>query len=222
MCGRFTRHTPAKLIATLFDAVVHGGDLRPSYNVAPTQLVMAVRQRDDAREVVALKWGLIPSWAKDPKIGSRQINARGETVATKPSFRAAFKARRCLVVADGFFEWKQLSAKAKQPYYIHRQDDEPFGFAGLWEQWRDPGGGEIVDSCTIITTEANEMMTALHNRMPVILGKNEHQQWLTGKPDEAAVLLRPCPSDWLTAHPVGTGVGNVRNNSLQCIEPLPA
>ncbi|MFO0898004.1 MAG: SOS response-associated peptidase [Pirellulales bacterium] len=166
MCGRFTlRQVPHEWVKQLALPI-----FSPRYNIAPTQQVLAIRQREGIREAVELRWGLIPSWADDPKIGNRLINARAETVATKPAFRQAYKRRRCLILADGFYEW-QKQGKTKQPYFIHRPDDQPFAFAGLWEWWK--GNVLEIASCTIITTEANELMRPLHDRMPVILQFNE-------------------------------------------------
>ena len=223
MCGRYTlTSTPDQIIA----AFGLGGisDLSPRYNIAPTQNVAAVRfaENEAKRELVFLRWGLIPSWAKDEKIGNRMINARGETVAAKPSFRHAFKKQRCLIVADGFYEWKKLSGKKKQPYLIHAKNKEPFAFAGLWESWRS-GDGEL-ESCTIITTNANGMMETLHDRMPVILNRDDYETWLDPdfrEADALEKLLAPCPDDFLEAYAVSTLVNSPRNETAECLEPLP-
>lgn len=218
MCGRFTLRTPAKAIATLFDL----GDVpkwSPRYNIAPSQPIAAVRQnRSRQRELVMLHWGLIPFWADDPKIAYRTINARAETVATKPAFRAAFRHRRCLVIADGYFEWKKQDGK-KQPYFFHRNDDRPFAFAGLWERWE--GNGKEIQSCTIIVTEANARQRPIHDRMPVILLPQDYDAWLDPEVDRVRVepLLRPYPSDDLEAYRVRTIVNKPQNDVEACIRP---
>jgi putative SOS response-associated peptidase YedK len=214
MCGRYVRKSPSTVYAELFSVPTVPGT--PSYNVAPTQSVAVVRQADDHREAVLMRWGLIPSWAKDAKMA--QINARGDTVATKPMSRSAFKKRRCLVLADGYYEWKTLG-KQKQPYYFHRRDDKPFAFAGLWECWKGPDGS--VESCAIITTDANEMSKPIHNRMPVILPMAACDPWLDTDVEDAAPLaelLKPYPAGEMECYAVNTMVGNPRNNSPACIE----
>jgi putative SOS response-associated peptidase YedK len=192
-------------------------DYVPRYNVAPTQQVGVVRQIDpNQRQLAYMQWGLIPHWAKDPKIGSQMINARAETAAEKPAFRDAFRRRRCLVVADGFYEWKKTGGKTKQPYYIRMKDARPFGFAGLWERW-----GEL-ETCTILTTSPNELCAPLHDRMPVILGTSDYGRWLDPSQTDAAELqplLAPYPADEMLAEPVSTRVNNVRNEDETCIAP---
>jgi putative SOS response-associated peptidase YedK len=168
-----------------------------------------------------LRWGLIPSWAKDPKIGNQCINAKAETVAEKPSFRSAFKKRRCLVIATGFYEW-QVQGRAKQPIWIGLRSKRPFAFAGLWEQWKPPEG-EPLETCTIITTEPNDLMAPIHNRMPVILSPASYDQWLDlsfQQIEPLKALLRPYPSEELTAYPVSTLVNNPRHDASQCLEPV--
>jgi len=221
MCGRYTLAESPRKLAKRFD-VPETPDLPfdgQRYNIAPTQQVPIVRQRDNAREMVLAKWGLIPSWAKDMKIGNQLINARADTVATKPSFRSAFKARRCLIPADGFYEW-QKTQDGKQPVYIRMKDKEPFAFAGLWEQWR-PEEGEAVESCTIITTDANELMGPIHNRMPVILAPYDYATWLKmdEKPEMLTALLKPFPPDQMEAYPISKLVNNPRNQGEKLIEP---
>ena len=221
MCGRFTLRANASQIAKSFQ-VETGVDLPPRYNIAPTQDVAAVRlsKDGDQRELAMLRWGLIPSWAKDAKIGSRMINARAETVAEKPSFRSAFKKRRCLILTDGFYEWQKIDGN-KQPFFIHRKDDEPFAFAGLWETWKHEG--EEIQSCTIITTTANSLMEPLHDRMPVILSEAEYPVWLDSEfQDKNAIeaMVRPCDSELLEAYSVSKVVNNFRNDEAACIEPL--
>lgn len=219
MCGRFTLRTPMTRIAKIF-GLDETTDIEPRYNVAPTQQVVAIRLDPAAenRELALLRWGLIPRWADDPSIGNRMINARAETVAGKPSFRQAFKKRRCLVVADGFFEWKKIGGK-KQPYYIHLKDDQPFGFAGLWERWNREG--EEIQSCTIITTEPNELMKPIHNRMPVIVQSTDYDRWLDPDFEDGKALqqvLRRYPAELMEAYPVSTLVNNPRNEAPGCIE----
>ena len=230
MCGRFTLRTPAAQIVAQFDLAQDAQRqlelFGPRYNIAPTQQVFAVRQcADSASELVELRWGLIPSWAKDPQKGPPLINARGETVSTKPSFRSAFRRRRCLVLADGFYEWQQTTSgtKKKQPYYISRVDGAPFAFAGLWEVYS--GGkdsiGPRIESCTIITTAANRMMGELHERMPVVLAESDHNLWLDPTvQDRAAIepLIAPCGDDELIARPVSTYVNKVQHDDPQCLE----
>ena len=201
MCGRFTLRTPASVLVRQF-ALGTELQLPLRYNIAPTQQVPVVRAVDGARQLAMMKWGLIPSWADDPKIGYSLINARSETAATKPSFRAAMKSRRCLIPADGFFEW-QREGKKKLPIYLRRLDDKPFAFAGLWERWSR--GAEPVESCTILTTSANALVRPFHDRMPVILSPNDYNAWLDPKTTDAATLsylFEPCPVDELTAYPV--------------------
>jgi len=198
--------------------------MQPRYNIAPTQPVAVVREHtvDGGRALHHLYWGLIPSWTKDPTIGNRMINARGETVAEKPSFRTALRRRRCLILADGFYEWA-AGPEGKVPHHIHRIDGRPFAFAGLWEHWMGPNGEEIT-SCTIITTTANAQMTAVHRRMPVILPEGEHARWLSRAETPPAKLLPLlAPRDWegMTMHPVSTYVNNPRNEGPQCTVPAP-
>jgi putative SOS response-associated peptidase YedK len=221
MCGRFTLIQPEAIAQTF--GVEKVADLAAQYNIAPTQMVATVLQNSKtfSREFQQLRWGLIPSWAKNSSMGAKLINARAETVAEKPSFRSAFKRRRCLIVANGFYEW-QHQEKKKQPFYIHLQDGQPFGFASLWEQWKSPSGEEI-DSCTIVTTEANEFMRSLHDRMPVILNPQDYDLWLNPEvqdPEALQKLLRPYASSEMTAYPVSTLVNNPRHNSSECIKPI--
>jgi putative SOS response-associated peptidase YedK len=187
------------------------------YNVAPTQSVPIVRAKDSTREMVLVRWGLIPSWAKDANIGYRLINATADTVATKPSFRSAFKKRRCLIPADGFYERQKLKDGGKQPYLVRLNGEEGFAFAGLWETWTNPEKGEEVESCTILTTAANEPMKPIHDRLPVILPEEAYTTWLD-KPD--AGLLQPFPAEKMEAAPVSTYVNNPRNQGPKCIDPV--
>ncbi len=222
MCGRYTIKAPVAQLATLFD-VLDPPPVPPRYNVAPTQSVPVVRLNPEhnRREIALLRWGLIPGWAKDAAIGNRMINARAESVADKPSFRSAFKKRRCLVVADGFYEWQKTNGK-KQPYYIGLKDGSPFAFASLWEHWRDPED-KPVETFTIITTDANELVKPIHNRMPVILQPKDYQEWLDpGVEDKVELqkLLQPYPSEAMTAYPVSLLVNNPKNEDPECVAPL--
>jgi putative SOS response-associated peptidase YedK len=222
MCGRYTLNQPAQALAPTF-SIQEVLDLKPQYNIAPTQMVATILHdtESERRELQQLRWGLIPSWARDPSIGAKMINARAETVAEKPSFRAAFKRRRCLVVADGFYEWQQQEKK-KQPFYFRLQDAQPFGFAGLWEQWQPPEGEEIT-TCTILTTNANELMLSVHHRMPVILHPKDYDLWLNPQfsaSDTLQQLLQPYSPEAMTAYPVSTIVNSPKNNNPECIVPI--
>jgi putative SOS response-associated peptidase YedK len=223
MCGRFSQSQTAEAIARAFQVTVPS--LTPRYNVAPTQSVATVLQTPEHkdRQFKMLHWGLIPSWAKDPKMGAKLINARTETVAEKPAFRSAFRKRRCLVVADGFYEWQQQeNTKQKQPYYFRLNDRHPFAFAGLWEHWEN-GNGEEIESCTLLTTEPNELMRPVHNRMPVILDPNDYDLWLdleVQKPELLQPLLRPYPSEEMMAYPVSKAVNKPSNDNAECVESL--
>src|SRR5215212_10266217 len=194
MCGRYTLSTPAGRLTEEFQLDEVAVDLTPSYNVAPTQQVAAVLEEDGKRRLEMLKWGLVPSWADDPEIGARMINARSETAPEKPSFRRAFRRRRCLIATDGFYEWKRENG-GKQPYYFHMQEGRPFAFAGLWESW-DKGGGAL-RSCTILTTRANSVLDGIHDRMPVILPSGAYDLWLDphAHRDQLADWLTPYGSD---------------------------
>jgi putative SOS response-associated peptidase YedK len=220
MCGRFTLRTSPETVASLFDGLEVPG-FAPSWNIAPTQRVAAVRQIDARNEVAFLRWGLVPFWSNDPKIGNRMINARSETVQEKPAFRAAFRKRRCLILADGFYEW-QKTAGGKQPMYIQRRDGQPFGMAGLWES--NDRFGELLQTCAIITTDANEMMAPIHDRMPVILQPRDHLQWLDADEKDLTrvqSLLRPLEEGLLTAWPVSPAVNRPSFNDPSCVAPIP-
>lgn len=222
MCGRFTLNQAETVLRAAFD-VEQVPDLAAQYNIAPTQLVATVlyNAQSKKREFQQLRWGLIPSWAKDSGIGVKLINARAETVAEKPAFRSAFQRRRCLVVADGFYEWQHQSGK-KQPFYFRLQDGQPFGFAGLWSTWQSPQGEEI-GSCTILTTAANELLEPIHERMPVILTPNHYNLWLDPliqRPEPLQQLLLPYPAPAMTAYPVSTLVNKPQNNTPDCIIPI--
>ncbi len=225
MCGRFALISDTEQLVAQFgiapDSVAQMPPAVPRYNIAPTQPVTAVRLDDQGqRELTFFRWGLIPSWSKDPSIGSRMINARAETVAEKPSFRTAFKRRRCIIPADGFYEWQKRD-NGKQPMYIHATDERPFALAGLWEMWSDPDGS-MLQTCTILTTQPNEMMAQIHNRMPVILEPEDYDMWLDpgDNPEQALHLLRPYPAAKMDAYPVSTTVNSPRNDTPECIEPV--
>lgn len=196
--------------------------LEPHFNIAPSQSVAVVREQPEThqRELALLRWGLIPFWADDPSIGNRMANARSETAATKPSFRRAFRSKRCLVVADGFYEWQKKDGK-KQPYYIRLKNGQPFGIAGLWERWDKEGTS--IETCTILTTDANDLMMPIHDRMPVIIPPDQFDIWLDPAVHDEKVLskmLRPFASENLTAYPISTLVNNARNDVAACIEPV--
>lgn len=226
MCGRFARiHFRGKLIEKyrLKKGELLEDRLDDRYNIAPMQNIAAVRATDAGNELVFLRWGLIPSWSKDAKIAYKLTNARVETVAEKPSFRSAFKQRRCIIPASGFYEWKR-EAKQKQPFYIHPRDEgDLFSFAGLWETWHDPEG-EVIESCAIITTDANELMRTIHDRMPVILDTETESVWLDphAPTEDLRSLLVPFASDRMEAYPVDLYVNNAKNRGPRCIEPVSA
>jgi putative SOS response-associated peptidase YedK len=226
MCGRFARlYSYGKLKeryrlkegTLLKDAP----QLNDRYNIAPSQLIAAVRATDDMRELVLLKWGLIPAWSKDAAIGHKLINARAENVAEKPSFRTAFKLRRCLIPASGFYEWAKQGTASKQPFFISLRDADLFSFASLWERWYDPEG-EVVETCAILTTTANEVMQPIHERMPVILRPSAEEQWLDPRASADALrsLLVPYAGDDMEARAVGLWVNNPKNDGPECLEPM--
>ena len=227
MCGRFTQRLSWAELHELMDLIGPPRNLRPRYNVAPSQDVAVVRAADGGRNLSMLRWGLIPAWVKDPAIGYRLINARSETVAEKPSFRSAYRRRRCLIPADGFYEWQRLG-KIRQPWLFGLRDGAPFALAGLWERWTVPEGAELtgllaelgpgdpVETCTILTTAANETVAPVHGRMPVILPRDACDPWLAGED----VSLAPYAPDAMTAHPVSTLVNRPANDEPRCVEPV--
>ncbi|HNP36829.1 MAG TPA: SOS response-associated peptidase [Woeseiaceae bacterium] len=217
MCGRFAFYSPTEATAALFG--VQGSlPVEPRYNIAPTQYVAAIRNSDDAgRELVMLRWGLIPFWAKDMSIGNRMINARAETVAEKPAYRAAYKHRRSIVLADGFYEWRKIGEQ-KTPYLISLASGEPFALAGLWENWTDKESGESVQSTTLITTTANRFMQVLHHRMPFILQADRANAWLSGDTGMLENAAADCPP--LQAWPVDRRVNNARNEGAELLKPV--
>lgn len=217
MCGRFAFYSPAEATAALFGVTTHA-ELAPRYNIAPTQDIAAIRipESGTGRELVNLRWGLVPFWAKDPAIGNRMINARAETVAEKPAFRAAYRRRRCVVLADGFYEWHR-EGSVKIPYYISLATGEPFAFAGLWEKWQDKDGEQTLQTATLITTAANDYLATLHDRMPVILEPDRADRWLAGDQELLETATADCPE--LRAWPVDRRVNNARNEGEDLIEP---
>lgn len=223
MCGRYILTTDAHTLGRLFDAAVRA-ELEPRYNIAPSQPVPVVRVSLDTkrRTLDLLHWGLIPHWADDPKIGYRMINARSESAAKKPAYRAALRYRRCILPCDGSYEWNKLESGGKQPHLIRMQDQSPFALAGLWEHWQDPEGNEI-DSCTILTTEPNDLVREIHDRMPAILPREAVDAWLDPDrqdPAELTPLLRPLPAERMAAVPVSTRVNSPKNEGPACIAPI--
>ncbi|MHB1536172.1 MAG: SOS response-associated peptidase [Acidimicrobiales bacterium] len=232
MCGRFTStSTLEQLAATYGVEEVRGEPLPERYNVAPTQQVYAValsRSKDEGerprRQLGQFRWGLVPSWAKDPSIGSRMINARSEGLATKPAYRAALERRRCIIPADAFYEWQERgTGKGKLPFAIRRRDGESMGLAGLWEVWREAPDAEPLRTCVIVTCAANAALAAIHDRMPVVLAPESWAAWLDpGTPaEEAEALLVPAPPEWFEAFPVSTAVNKVSNDGPDLLTPLP-
>jgi putative SOS response-associated peptidase YedK len=218
VCGRYVLASPGEVIAGYF-RLAEVPEYAPRYNIAPTQAALVVRETQDGeREAVLLRWGLIPSWAKDPTIGSRMINARAEGLPDKPSFRAAFRRRRCLVPADGFYEWRPAAGGRKQPYFIRLASGAPLALAGLWEEWRAPEGGAIA-TFTIVTTAASGQLQALHDRMPVVVAPADHDEWLSS-PNPSALLV-PWQGEPFELVPVSTRVNNVANDDPTLIAALP-
>jgi putative SOS response-associated peptidase YedK len=223
MCGRFTLRTPQQVLVNQF-ALETQSSLFPRYNIAPSQPIAVVRAAPEVaggkRELVKLRWGLVPSWAKDPSVGNQMINARVETAVAKPAFRSAMRNRRCLIPADGFYEWKKIG-KQKQPYFIHLPDDKPFAFAGLWERWSDQEGRPL-ETCTILTTDASPLLRPLHDRMPVIVEPGDYATWLDPTETDPA-SLRPLfaslTADQLVMAPVSTLVNSPANDDARCIAP---
>ena len=228
MCGRYGRRADKQRIAEWMQThntdVFDDSYLAPSYNVAPQsfQPVVRLNRESGQRELAIMRWGLVPYWAKDAKVAFSTINAKAETITTSPAYREAMKRRRCLVPADWFYEWQKIDAKTKQPYAIGLKDDSIFAFAGLWERWKDKTSGQALETYTVITTDPNELMEPIHNRMPVILAPKDYERWL--QPGESSLLpvdlLRPYPAKEMNAWKVSSAVGNVRNNSPELCEPL--
>ena len=223
MCGRFTLFEADKILSREF-GVSGIPPLSPRYNIAPSQPVATVRTASagTGRELALLRWGLIPSWSKDPAIGNRLINARAETVREKPSFRNAFRRHRCLIPANGFYEWQRLE-RGKQPYFVRMRDERLFAFAGLWDRWESPDKG-VIESCTILTTVANAVLSTIHDRMPVILPRAEYARWLDPalqNTDSLAPLLAPFPAEDMLAFPVSPRVNIPTVDDQECMAPLP-
>jgi len=224
MCGRFTLTNPdPTVIAKTFNLDSVPVDVPGRYNVAPTQAVATVlNDADNLRHFAWMAWGLVPSWSKDAKGAGKLINARAETVAEKPSYRAALSKRRCLLIADGFYEWRLNADKTKTPMYIRLESGQPFGFAGLWERWTNPDSGEILTSCALITTTANDVVKPIHDRMPVILPPDAYADWLNYKQTDGQQitrLLTPYPADLMIAYPVSTLVNSPRTDDPAMIQP---
>jgi putative SOS response-associated peptidase YedK len=223
MCGRYTRSDTPSDISAWFD--VASTDIpvfAPSFNIAPqsTQPVIRLNQESGSREIALMRWGLVPFWSKDTKPSFSTINARAETVATSATYREPFKRRRCLVPANAFYEWQRLDEKHKQPYAIALAGNEPLAFAGVWDSWRDKVTGQFLESYSILTTEPNELMAGIHNRMPVILSPDEYQRWIMHGEHPPSDLMKPYPPEKMKAWMVGAEVGNVRNNSPELLKPL--
>lgn len=224
MCGRFVQYSPFETVQKVFNIGTVPFEAIPNYNVAPTQKILTVAKHDNENELEKLYWGLVPFWAKDISIGSRMINARAETVSEKPSFRNAFKNRRCLIPADGFYEWKGEKGH-KQPFFITTNSSEPFAFAGLWETWTNKESDEesVYKSCTIITTEASGLICEIHNRMPAILIPEFYEKWLNTEikdSKELEVILQDGLIREMQFYPVSKYVNSVKNNDPSCIKPL--
>lgn len=222
MCGRYTLHHKLEEIEERFDVDAVEEFLAPRYNIAPSQIIPVIRQTQ-SREMAGCKWGLIPFWAKDPKSGNNLINAKAETIAEKPSFKRAFAKRRCLIPADGFYEWQKRGKAPSQPMYIRRRDGGLFAFAGLWEEWKSPEGGPI-ETCTIITVGPNELLSKIHSRMAAILRPGDEAAWIDPKSgiDDLLQMLRPYDSDELEAIPVSRAVNSPAHDSAALIAPIEA
>jgi len=217
MCGRFAFYSPSEAAAALF-GVSASVEVQPRYNIAPTQFIAAIRDDENReRELVMLRWGLVPFWAKDPSIGNKMINARAETVAEKPAYRAAYRHRRCIVLADGFYEWHR-EGDVKTPHFISLASGGPFALAGLWETWTDKESGESLQTTTLITTAANDFMTPLHHRMPVILESDTAGEWLAGSTDllDDVAVITPALQAW----PVDRRVNNARNEGEELVSAV--
>lgn len=213
MCGRFTLRAPTSRIADFFGVTIHD-TWQPRFNIAPTQWIPAIRCEGSSRQLVNLHWGLIPSWAREQRLGASMINARAETVAEKPAFRTAFRRKRCLIPADGFYEWQRVDAKTKIPHLFEMKDESPFAFAGLWDRWHSPDG-RTIESCAIITTEANSLVADVHDRMPVILKASFFDGWLNAElhdVDQLMPMLAPFPASKMKATQVSTRINNARND----------
>ncbi len=224
MCGRFTNKAKSKDIEKEFKVGRKNANLfEPRYNIAPSQMIDVVFEPENERILSQLKWGLVPSWSKDAATSKGLINARAETLTEKPSFREAFKSRRCIIPASGFYEWQKKAAGAKQPFYFYLNGKEVFGFAGLWEEWLDKQTGEMLETCTIITTEANEVLKPVHDRMPVILKPKSYDEWLDAKVKDTSrlqELLKPYPAKEMSSHAVSKSVNVPDADSDELIKPI--
>lgn len=222
MCGRYSIIFSFEELFRYFHLTGESATLEPRYNIAPSQSVPAVRMVEGKRALALLQWGLVPFWSKEPSVRFQTINARSETAHSSPAFRTAFRYRRCLIPASGFFEW-QKREKEKQPYYIFRKDGKPLAFAGLWDRWESQDGSQALESCTILTTRANDLVTRLHDRMPVILEPADFDLWLDPEEhftEKLSPLLRPAESSLLAMYPVSRYVNKTGNEGKKCIEPL--
>jgi putative SOS response-associated peptidase YedK len=220
MCGRFACDIPSGVLEEVFKVSVPP-DIPRRYNIAPTSLILAVRGSEAGSQLVQLRWGLVPSWAKDRSLAGRMINARSESVHEKPAFRQAIRCRRCIIPANGFFEWAG-EGKSRRPYYIRTRTGSIMAFAGIWERWRTLEG-ELLDSCAILTTVANSLIRSIHDRMPVIIRPEEYNLWLDRsitEPEKLKSLYNPYPSELLEMYQVSSLVNTPRNDSVECIAPL--
>ena len=220
MCGRFVRSSPISSIAEAFNIQQASIEIAPSYNISPTQEIVIINKKG-TKQLMQCTWGFLPSWARDPSMGSKMINARAETVASKPTFKSAFRKQRCLVIADGFYEWHKIKNK-KTPVYIHLKSGRPFGFAGLYNPWTSPEG-KMFCTCTIITTSANELLEPIHDRMPVIIPRDKEDLWLNPEEQDQDVLLgllKPYPSEEMQMHEVSAKVNYPTYNSPEAIKPV--
>jgi putative SOS response-associated peptidase YedK len=223
MCGRYRLSRRKQIVEEYFDSVSGEEDWAPRFNIAPTQAVPVIRQnpKEPIRELSLVRWGLIPSWAKDPSVGATMINARSETASTKPAFRDALKSRRCLIPADGFYEWAR-TGKARQPYCFEVNEGKLFAFAGIWDRWND-ASDETIETCSILTTTANAVTAAVHDRMPVILDPDGYDLWLDpGMRDVSAAseLLKPYDARLMRSYPISTRINHVANDDAECSEPV--
>jgi putative SOS response-associated peptidase YedK len=220
MCGRFAQKLPSHMLLDMYKIIPFETNVPPNYNVAPTDPAMVVRVNPDKQRMAEMmKWGLVPSWSKTGKMDRPTFNAKCETAASIATFRNAFKSRRCLVPADAYYEWKKLDAKTKQPYAIGRADGQPLTLAGLWDGWKMPDG-KWLHTFTILTTTPNSMMAEIHDRMPVVLEEKDYAVWLGEAEGDPAVLLKPCPAEWLKVWKVSARVGSVKNNDLNLLEEI--
>ncbi len=225
MCGRYNIIPDANAWSAAFELTENGKNevksLAANYNVTPSTIIPIVRSVEHQHIFSRVHWGLIPSWVKHTKSTYKMINARAESIREKPAFRKAFARQRCLVITNGFYEWKrQRGRKTTQPYMILAKHQKVFAFAGIWELWTDPNDGAQLYSSAIVTTVANRKMSQIHERMPVILAQHQYRDWLSGSADVAHELLKPCPENWLDMYPVTTYVNNPRNNDVNCINPI--